>query len=96
MLARLVGFDTTSRNSNLALIEFVRDYLDRLGVASELVFDDSGGKANLLATIGPAERPGWCCPVTPTWCRSTARTGRAIPSAAARGTAGSTAAAPPT
>ena len=58
MLARLVGFDTTSRNSNLALIEFVRDYLDGLGVASELVFDDSGGKANLFATIGPAERPG--------------------------------------
>ena len=58
MLARLVGFDTTSRNSNLVLIEFVRDYLDRLGVASELVFDDEGGKANLLATIGPAERPG--------------------------------------
>ena len=58
MLARLIGFDTTSRNSNLALIEFVRDHLDRLGVASELVFDDSGAKANLLATIGPAERAG--------------------------------------
>ena len=58
MLARLVGFDTTSRNSNLALIDFVRDYLDRLGVASELVFDDQGGKANLLATLGPAERQG--------------------------------------
>ena len=27
MLDRLIGFDT-SRNSNLALIEFVRDYLD--------------------------------------------------------------------
>ncbi len=58
MLAQLVGFDTTSRNSNLALIEFVRDYLDGLGVASELVFDDSGGKANLLATLGQGERPG--------------------------------------
>jgi acetylornithine deacetylase len=58
MLARLVSFDTTSRNSNLALIEFVRDYLDRQGVASELVFDDQGGKANLLATLGPAARPG--------------------------------------
>ena len=32
MLERLIGFDTTSRNSNLALIEFVRDYLDRLGI----------------------------------------------------------------
>jgi acetylornithine deacetylase len=58
MLARLVGFDTTSRNSNLALIEFVRDYLDGLGVASTLVFDDTGAKANLFATLGPAERPG--------------------------------------
>jgi acetylornithine deacetylase len=58
MLARLVSFDTTSRNSNLALIDFVRDYLDRLGVRSELVFDESGSKANLLATLGPAEQPG--------------------------------------
>jgi acetylornithine deacetylase len=58
MLARLIRFDTTSRNSNLALIDFVRDYLDGLGVASELVFDDSGGKANLIATLGPPERAG--------------------------------------
>ena len=58
LLERLVGFDTTSRNSNLGLIEFVRDYLDRLGIASELVFDAAGAKANLLATIGAADRPG--------------------------------------
>jgi acetylornithine deacetylase len=58
LLARLIGFDTTSRNSNLALIDFVRDYLDGWGVASELAFDDSGGKANLIATLGPPERPG--------------------------------------
>jgi acetylornithine deacetylase len=56
--AALIAFDTTSRNSNLALVEFVRDYLDRLGIASELIFDDSGAKANLLATIGPPERAG--------------------------------------
>ncbi len=53
MVRRLVGFDTTSRSSNLSLIEFVRDYLDRHGVASELVFDETGQKANLYATIGP-------------------------------------------
>ena len=58
MLDRLIGFDTTSRNSNLALIEFVRDYLDRLGIASDLVFDDTGAKANLFATIGPPEVAG--------------------------------------
>ncbi len=53
MLHRLVGFDTTSRNSNLALIEFVRDYLDGFGIGGELVFSDARDKANLYATIGP-------------------------------------------
>jgi acetylornithine deacetylase len=58
MIGRLVGFDTTSRESNLALIDFVRDYLDGFGVASELVFDAARRKANLYATIGPADRGG--------------------------------------
>jgi acetylornithine deacetylase len=58
MVTRLVGFDTTSRNSNLALIEFVRDYLDTHKVASELVFAEDGVKANLYATIGPQDRSG--------------------------------------
>ena len=58
MVRRLVGFDTTSRGSNLALIGFVRDHLDRHGVAGELVFDETGRKANLYATIGPADAGG--------------------------------------
>ena len=55
---RLVAFDTTSRNSNLALIEFVRDYLDGYGVESELVLDAAAAKANLYATIGAPDRGG--------------------------------------
>jgi acetylornithine deacetylase len=58
MLRRLVGFDTTSRESNLALIDFVRDWLDRHRVESQLVFDETGRKANLYATIGPPDRGG--------------------------------------
>jgi acetylornithine deacetylase len=58
MTRRLVGFDTTSRNSNLALINFVRDYLDGYKINSELVFDEAGGKANLYATIGPPDQGG--------------------------------------
>ncbi len=58
LIRRLVAFDTTSRHSNLALIDFVRDYLDGFGVASELVHNDDGRKANLFATIGPDDRPG--------------------------------------
>lgn len=53
MVRRLVGFDTTSRESNLALIDFVADYLARHGIASERVYDETGNKANLYATVGP-------------------------------------------
>ena len=58
MIGRLVAFDTTSRESNLALIDFVRDYLDRWQVASELVHDAERRKANLYATLGPREGGG--------------------------------------
>lgn len=57
-IERLVGFPTVSRDSNLALIEHVRAYLAGLGVASVLVHDESGQKANLYATLGPQDRPG--------------------------------------
>lgn len=52
MLRRLIAFDTTSRNSNLALIEFVRDYLRDHGIDSRLSPDATGRKANIFATIG--------------------------------------------
>ena len=58
MLKRLVAFDTTSRNSNLALIDWVRDYLADLGVESQTVYSEDGAKANLYATIGPDDKPG--------------------------------------
>ncbi len=54
MLARLIGFDTTSANSNMALIEAVADYLDGHGIDSRLIRNEAGDKANLFATIGPA------------------------------------------
>ncbi len=58
MIDRLVAFDTTSRESNLALIDFVRNYLEDWGVKSEVVYDSTGRKANLFATIGPADQGG--------------------------------------
>ncbi|MDX1725946.1 MAG: acetylornithine deacetylase [Pseudomonas sp.] len=58
LLAELVAFPTVSRDSNLALIEFVRDYLAGLGVACELDYNAERSKANLYATIGPADRGG--------------------------------------
>ncbi|MCY1328457.1 Acetylornithine deacetylase [compost metagenome] len=60
ILADLIAFDTVSRNSNLALIEYIRDYLAGHGVDSELFLDAGGRKANLFATIGPKDRGGVC------------------------------------
>jgi len=54
MLARLIAFDTVSRGSNRALIDFVADYLRGHGVEPVLVPSDDGSKANLFALIGPS------------------------------------------
>jgi acetylornithine deacetylase len=51
MIRTLVGFDTTSRESNLALIDWVRSYLESYGARCTLTFDDDRRKANLFATL---------------------------------------------
>ncbi len=53
MLAHLIGFDTTSRLSNMALVNFVRAHLDAHGVRYDVIPNADGTKANLYATIGP-------------------------------------------
>ncbi|HVI31549.1 acetylornithine deacetylase [Phenylobacterium sp.] len=58
ILQTLVGFDTTSRGSNLELVGWVEAYLDRHGVPHRRVPNAEGDKSNLLATIGPAEPGG--------------------------------------
>ncbi|HEV2603788.1 MAG TPA: acetylornithine deacetylase [Microvirga sp.] len=59
LLATLVAFDTTSRNSNLALIDWAEGYLAGFGFTSERIYDPTGRKANLWAIIGPADLPGF-------------------------------------
>ncbi|MDV2983964.1 UNVERIFIED_CONTAM: acetylornithine deacetylase [Methylobacteriaceae bacterium AG10] len=54
LLERLVAFDTESSKSNLALIDFVADYLAGWGVPFVRVPNASGDKAALFATLGPA------------------------------------------
>jgi len=50
----LIRMDTTSRNSNLELIETVRDFFNLHGIVSTLTYDRSGKKANLFATVPAA------------------------------------------
>ena len=51
LIRTLIGFDTTSRESNLALIDWVREYLAGYGIEVALTFDDDRRKANLFATL---------------------------------------------
>jgi acetylornithine deacetylase len=53
MIERLVAFNTVSEHSNMALINWVADYLDSHGIANRKIFSPEGDKANLFATIGP-------------------------------------------
>ena len=58
LLEQLIAFDTTSRNSNLDLIAWIKNYLAGFGIDSLLVHDETGAKANLYATVGPQDTPG--------------------------------------
>ena len=55
--ARLVAIDTTSRNSNLGLIETLRDALRGHGLQPWLASNTEGDKANLFCTL-PAQDGG--------------------------------------
>jgi acetylornithine deacetylase len=59
ILEKLVSFDTTSRNSNLAIIDWIEGYLSGHGVASIRTTDEAERKASLFATIGPHDAPGY-------------------------------------
>lgn len=60
MLEKLVGFDTVSAKSNMALIEFVRDHMAAYGVEATVLPNADGTKANLFATVGPKRAGGVC------------------------------------
>jgi acetylornithine deacetylase len=58
LIRQLVAFNTVSRESNLGLIEWTRDYLKGLGAQTRLTYDASRKKANLFATIGDGPSAG--------------------------------------
>lgn len=57
LLARLVAFDTTSAHSNLPLLDFLCDYLDRPGVRIHRNPAPGEPKANVVVEMGPATDP---------------------------------------
>ena len=57
LLAKLISFDTTSRLSNLELIDWVQAQLEPLGAECRRIPNAEGTKANLWVRIGP-DTPG--------------------------------------
>ena len=58
LIRKLVGFPTVSRDSNLDLVEFVREYLRPYDARIRTTFDDQRRKANLFASLGPNDADG--------------------------------------
>ncbi|MHC0052611.1 acetylornithine deacetylase [Actibacterium sp. D379-3] len=58
ILDELVGFATVSSDSNLDMIAHMATRLSDIGAQVDLMHDGSGTKANLFATLGPADAPG--------------------------------------
>lgn len=57
LLARLVAIDTTSRTSNLPLLDVVEEHVDGRAAQAFRVPDATGEKANLVVRFGP-DAPG--------------------------------------
>ena len=58
LIRELIAFPTVSRDSNLELIDYVRELLRPLDADVRLTFDQDKRKANLFATLGPRDVPG--------------------------------------
>jgi len=58
ILEKLVSFPTVSSTSNLALVDWVEDYLAAHGVRATRVYNDEGTKAALYAQVGPEVEGG--------------------------------------
>lgn len=58
ILQTLIGFDTTSSNPNMKLMQYVASLLAEHGIDSTLIPNADNSKANLYATVGPANKGG--------------------------------------
>jgi acetylornithine deacetylase len=57
-LGELIAFPTVSADSNLAMVAWLAERLEAAGARCEVLLDATGSKANLFATLGPADAAG--------------------------------------
>lgn len=58
LLADLVSFPVLGGQSNLSIINHIKNYVESFGVETQLVPNDEGNKASLHCRIGPAQDGG--------------------------------------
>lgn len=58
ILDKLISFPTVSADSNLAMIDYMQNYLNVRGFHIHRIPDQSGQKAGLFACIGPSDQAG--------------------------------------
>ncbi|MGH1354322.1 MAG: acetylornithine deacetylase [Thalassovita sp.] len=59
LLEKLVGYETVVGTSNMGLMGFIANYLEQLGARVHLLVGPEGDRANLFATIGDPDLPGY-------------------------------------
>jgi acetylornithine deacetylase len=59
ILKALVAFPSVVGTANGAIVEWIRTYLDTFGIEARILAGPEGDRANLFATIGPVDRPGY-------------------------------------
>ena len=59
ILRKLVGFPSVVGTSNDAIVGWIDAHLRAFGVEAHILPGPEGDRANLFATIGPSDRPGY-------------------------------------
>jgi acetylornithine deacetylase len=59
ILSQLVGFPSVVGTPNNAIIAYVRDFLAAHSIQARILPGPEGDRANLFASIGPVDRPGY-------------------------------------
>lgn len=59
ILDRLVGFPSVVGTDNSDIVDWIRDYLASFGIASAVLPGPEGDRANIFATVGPRDVPGY-------------------------------------
>lgn len=57
-LRKLISYPTVSKDSNLPIINYIKNFLENYGISSHIIYNKENTKANIFATLGPLKKGG--------------------------------------